>query len=53
MNQIEKYVNYIRRELELCEDGKKWGSVVVEVHFKDGKIGSMKINLGKSVKLEV
>lgn len=52
MNQIDKYIDYIRKELEMCEAGRKWGGVMFQLHFKDGVIGSIKVQLDKSVKLD-
>lgn len=53
MSQIDKYLDYIRKELEMCENGKKWGRLSLEVHWKGGEIGGMWVDLRKYVKLEL
>jgi len=53
MKDNDWYVEAIRHELEKLEEGKFVGSIDFEIHMKHGHIGSMRVNLNKSIKKDI
>ena len=47
---IEWYLETIRHELEMLEEGKFTGNMDFKINFKDGAPANMNVTLAKSVK---
>ena len=47
--QIDKYAEYVIEELKGLKEGKFWGCVNFELHFKEGDIMTSKFMLSKSL----